>query len=135
MHVRLAKASIEVKAIMPDAQAPLVQLAERCRVGLDADVVQMRQSTAASGNLSTGGRWTSIWAAPLGAVLQVSSLQGQAPLSQHALAQHDNHCSAPDLAAVKEPPQIRVSRLLNESSDNHLSAALYACLCSDAGVL
>ena len=53
-------------------QPPLLQLAERCRVGLHADVADMRRRGAADSGQQLGpGGQTSAWAAPLGLAMQV----------------------------------------------------------------
>lgn len=52
-------------------QPPLLRLAERCRVGLDADVADMQRRAADSGQQPRPGGQTSAWAAPLGLVMQV----------------------------------------------------------------
>ena len=74
MDARLAKAD-EGEASREGAQTLLAQLAERCRVGVDADVARGLQRTTATGSLPAGDEWASAWAAPLGALLQVSHLK------------------------------------------------------------
>lgn len=77
-NIRLAKAAAEGGEVVHDAQTPLAQLAERCRVGVDADVARTRQRTTATGSLPAGDEWASVWAEPLGAVLQVRHLEASA---------------------------------------------------------
>jgi hypothetical protein len=52
-------------------QHPLLQLAERCRVLVDADVANMRRRAASSHQESGPCNPISVWAVPLGMVMQV----------------------------------------------------------------
>ena len=52
-------------------QPPLLQLAEHCRVGVHADAADMQRRAADSSQQPGPGGQTSIWAAPLGLVMQV----------------------------------------------------------------
>lgn len=72
--------AVKAGEITKAAQAPLAQMAQRCRVGVDADVARGRQSTPAGSDLPAGGSWQSVWAAPLGTVVEVRSLQIPAAL-------------------------------------------------------
>ena len=66
---------------------PLLQLAERCRVLVDADVADMRRRAASSHQEAGPCNPTSVWAVPLGRVMQVRQTlsSGSGPAAVHRL--------------------------------------------------